>query len=166
MTTKIGFSRLWLFSLLGVLPLLAGNRGCTPPPPEQDLCVCAEIYAPVCGVDDVTYSNACFAGCEDIEVAHEGECGQSECVCEKIYAPVCGVDGRTYGNACEAACGSVTIDYEGECSDVLCLAENSCQEGQFCDHSECLSGCPDGAEACIAVCYGRCVATPVESSTR
>lgn len=154
---KIRFFQPWLFSILGVLPFLAGNRGCVPPPPEQDLCVCTEIYAPVCGADGVTYGNACFAGCEDVEIVHEGECGQSDCICPEIYAPVCGFDGRTYGNACEAACEEVMVEHEGECNGALCLADEQCKAGQVCDQSECLSGCPEGAEACPAVCYGRCV---------
>lgn len=46
-------------------------------PPEGESCVCAEIYAPVCGVDGVTYSNACHAGCKGVEFT-EGECSTQE----------------------------------------------------------------------------------------
>ncbi|MBX3247215.1 MAG: hypothetical protein KF901_08545 [Myxococcales bacterium] len=84
-----------------------------------------------------------------------------DCVCNLIYAPVCGADGMTYGNECVAACARVEVAHEGECeSERLCLASSDCGLGQWCDHSECLSGCPDGAEACIAVCYGRCTTGP------
>jgi len=34
--------------------------------------ICTREYMPVCGVDNVTYSNDCMAG--DTEIAHEGEC--------------------------------------------------------------------------------------------
>lgn len=36
--------------------------------------VCIDIYDPVCGCDDRTYSNACFAALAGVSVRHEGEC--------------------------------------------------------------------------------------------
>lgn len=44
---------------------------------QPEPCVCAEIYAPVCGADGVTYSNSCHAGCKGVEFT-EGECSAQE----------------------------------------------------------------------------------------
>tara|TARA_B100002019_G_scaffold185027_1_gene159750 strand:+ start:282 stop:497 length:216 start_codon:yes stop_codon:yes gene_type:complete len=36
--------------------------------------VCVEIYDPVCGCDDVTYSNACYATASGVSTWTDGEC--------------------------------------------------------------------------------------------
>jgi hypothetical protein len=40
---------------------------------NQD-CICTMEYNPVCGCDDVTYSNQCLAVCSGVEVISQGEC--------------------------------------------------------------------------------------------
>lgn len=37
-------------------------------------CSCTQTNDPVCGVDGVSYSNACEAGCYGVAVAHQGAC--------------------------------------------------------------------------------------------
>ena len=36
--------------------------------------LCIEIYEPVCGCDDITYSNECYAEVNGISSWTEGEC--------------------------------------------------------------------------------------------
>jgi len=43
--------------------------------PGVSECMCAAIYAPVCGFDGITYSSACDAACKKAAVASDGECG-------------------------------------------------------------------------------------------
>jgi hypothetical protein len=41
---------------------------------ERLPCVCSQTYEPVCGANGNTYSNSCFASCENVGVSHLGSC--------------------------------------------------------------------------------------------
>jgi hypothetical protein len=51
----------------------ADQTGTCKPKPE----LCTEIYAPVCGCDDKTYSSDCVANGAGVSVASQGECGSN-----------------------------------------------------------------------------------------
>jgi hypothetical protein len=99
---------------------------------NEDL-ACIEIYAPVCGCDNVTYGNGCIAeNYYGISSFTLGECENNtppNCIdssfinpnvnCTTIYEPVCGCNGVTYGNACVATTQfGVIASTPGECIDV------------------------------------------------
>ncbi len=119
------------YSILLTLPILcllfvAGRcenttKPCVVESPKAD-CECYEIYAPVCGCNDVTYANDCFAECSGVKQYVEGECDKpckgeaiKDCVCTMEYDPVCGCDNKTYSNACTAECAGVNNYTKGEC---------------------------------------------------
>lgn len=41
---------------------------------ENDMCICTKDYRPVCGKNGQTYPNPCQAGCEKVEIDHQGPC--------------------------------------------------------------------------------------------
>ncbi|KIH64340.1 Kazal-type serine protease inhibitor domain protein [Ancylostoma duodenale] len=98
---------------------------------------CDNIYAPVCGSDDITYTNLCHlksAQCRlgaTIGLAYKGECCNMEC--PNNFSPVCDDQGITHQNLCffgrercivERITGrNITIDKFDVCGDNACDKE-------------------------------------------
>lgn len=64
--------------ILSVLLLSCNSNeddSCVTNVPDSEI-VCIEIYQPVCGCNNVTYSNDCYAGASGISSWTEGECSK------------------------------------------------------------------------------------------
>lgn len=132
------------FAMIGLatLTVLGGcvvvEDGDPPPPalPGQRPQVCAQIYAPVCGVrgsEVETLPNQCVARARGYRVIREGECGRGQPspppvsrppdggrpqFCTQEYDPVCARRGsqiRTFGNACSARADGFRVIHGGRC---------------------------------------------------
>lgn len=83
--------------------------------------ICTSEFAPVCGADGQTYSNACVAIESGAEIEHDGICPDTdENGCESTFDPVCGVDGNTYINECFAQKSNVPVAGLGACTPAGC----------------------------------------------
>lgn len=98
----------------------------------RDAKACTMDYNPVCGVDGVTYGNACSA--DKVKIAYKGECKIKACTRE--YMPVCGSVKvqcikapcnpvfETFSNKCELGNNQLAKKaYDGECKDKISTAD-------------------------------------------
>ena len=88
-----------------------------------------QLYDPVCGCNNVTYSNSSEAECKGINSYTKGKCKKEVSDCEEktcndyyieIYDPVCGCNNVTYSNTAEAECKGITSYKKGECGNFSC----------------------------------------------
>ncbi len=93
-------------------------------------CMCPKLLKPVCGCDDMTYSNACLAGCKGRNVKSDGKCPQ---------VISCG-DGQCNGKetctTCPKDCGACppTCKVHSDCDDQAKCTIDTCDKGK-CDYT-------------------------------
>jgi len=94
---------------------------------ELELIVCIAQFDPVCGVDGITYSNACFA--QRVEIAHVGECtildtmmnmtmtpeDTTIIICEGISPEPPECQGVDTGSPTAEQCGITEVFINGQC---------------------------------------------------
>jgi hypothetical protein len=121
---------------------------------------CIEIYAPVCGCDDMTYGNECFAAGAGVSVASEGECGGSNPggdVCGGIQGLGC--DAGEYCNFPPGAmCGAG--DQTGTCAPMpdACTKEYAPVCG--CDDMTYGNACEAASAGVSVASQGECGSNP------
>lgn len=93
---------------------------------EVQSCVCTANYDPVCGSNGRTYSNACNAGCANIPVAHNGECGIAGDACGTLFGLSC-----QDGYKCRF--GVSTYTYPFPDAGGTCVAANYCDAPADCN---------------------------------
>jgi hypothetical protein len=117
--------------------------------------VCPSIYAPVCGCDETTYDNPCFAHVASVGVAHAGACAADTRACGGSEATTC--DSGQYCARPEGVCAE---DAEGLClrSPIFCPPVLDAVCG--CDGTTYSNGCIAHAVGVTVDHTGECVATP------
>jgi len=106
MNKKIIYSIILIILLAGIIYLIMSK--------QKEAIICTMEYAPVCGTDNVIYSNTCMAESQGIEIAYSGECH------------VLGGDKDEHG--CIATAGYTWCDSKQKC---LRLWEEKCTGSQI-----------------------------------
>lgn len=128
--------------------------------------ICPDIYAPVCGCDNKTYSSNCVAHREGVSVKSDGECGPDECTAaggqietsDGASTPMCAADEESWsirGGREATLCCRAKPKAGKTCGGFAALM---CEKGQFCNYEKSAGG--QGCDGSIADGAGVCQEQP------
>jgi hypothetical protein len=99
-------------------------------------CVCPENYAPVCGVDGITYPNECFAQCANVRIERTGECTVVN-QCPQCSVPICGPNEILNYHAGEVDAQGCQVCPSCDPVMTMCRDDQQCAIGQICVNGVC-----------------------------
>lgn len=114
---------------------------------------CPEIFAPVCGCDDETYDNECFANAAGVSVASEGECSDIMIrECGGLQGLEC--DEGEFCNFTDGSCGAA--DELGICEVIPESCDDVFDPVCGCDDETYANECEAAAQGVSVASQGAC----------
>jgi hypothetical protein len=114
---------------------------------------CTHLFAPVCGCDNETYPNSCFAAASGVSVLHTGACGPKGPLCGGIAGFACPGQGQCVddpSDSCDPRSGGA--DCGGMCT---CPKQAVCRAGSHFDSSPAVCACVPDVGGCAPCPPGR-----------
>jgi hypothetical protein len=129
---------------LAVIVLFFVLIGCIQLPleqPEKNVSECTDVYSPVCGVDNITYNNSCYARSAGVTVAYQGVCKDVTVTCSDTDK------GSNILEAGEATQDSVVKS--DVCVNATHINEYYCEGNRIANETK---SCPSGYECSDSRC--------------
>ena len=120
--------------------------------------LCSPFYIPICGMDNKTHTNECYAQCHfNVNKKYDGPCQSTgnPCHCATNYSPVCGANGLTYENECFLNCSRMNKVKADKC-------EEKYMKHCYCDRTV-DEVCGVNGDTFLNSCFARCAGIEIGS---